>query len=226
MCIWVLEYICVCQRPNEAQCVPLYVIKEQIGDLKHTRDSQFCQVYRERMGVCLAWQLHPINCTTLSKLHSNHLAQTETKMHCSDGGGGEEVKKQKGEKQTANGRKTGASRCKTDRGTSEAMDKTWIFGYLWTLYTVYLSKLVSGLSNLLLCYLLLSCWLNGKRLCLNFERHHKQQHYFLKMKTILNPSATLPLAFPSKWWLTSALTWGCQLSPSFCPASCRMGRHS
>lgn len=64
----------------------LCVITEQVGDLKDTRDSQFCQVYRERMGVCLAWQLHPINCTALSKLHSNHLAQTETKMHCSDGG--------------------------------------------------------------------------------------------------------------------------------------------
>jgi len=88
-----MEYICICQRANEAQCVPICVITEQVGDLKDTRDSQFCQVYRERMGVCLAWQLHPINCTALSKLHSNHLAQTETKMHCSDGGGDKDTER-------------------------------------------------------------------------------------------------------------------------------------
>lgn len=93
------------------------------------------------------------------------------------------------------------------------MDKTWIFGFMWTICTVYLAKLVSGLCNLLLCYLLLPFCLNGKGMCLNFERRGKQRHCFRKVKTILNPSATFPLPFPSKRWLTSALTWGWQPAP-------------
>lgn len=83
-CMWGWE--CVCAFANEAQYSVVCVITEQVGDLKGTRDSEICRVYRERAGVCLAWQPHPINCTALSKLHSNHLAQTETKIHCSDGG--------------------------------------------------------------------------------------------------------------------------------------------
>lgn len=78
------------RKPN----ILLFVCNYRAGRWPQ-RHKGFCRVYRERAGVCLAWQPHPINCTTLSKLHSNHLAQTETKIHCSDGE--EEVKTERRE---------------------------------------------------------------------------------------------------------------------------------
>lgn len=56
---------------------------------------------------------------------------------------------------------------------------------------------MSGLCNLLLCYLLLPFCLNGKGMCLSFERHHKQKKLFSEsednIESFCNISITLSL---------------------------------